>query len=283
MDYPSHEPYYAHRFIRLLTKTAAAQELGPAVCWLLAIVAMQEDAKRYTEPAKWYLDQLAPLCGFSSKQSLVTAIDKAKSAGWLDYTPGSKGKPGRFFTTIPTQFCSLEDYPCDESIPYFGTNQTDETQKLECKRNAIGTNPERKSCASIPSPQPETSTPVSNDVGLSKVGRSGNYPETFEFFWMAYPPQRRQDKKATYRRWQSAIKAITHDAPEKWLIERARAYADSPIGKGEYAKSPEVWLNKGSYDDPPQAWGASEITTRLKQFVPSEERDPIVPRVRVAQ
>ena len=139
--YPQRDRYYAHRFIRLLTKTAAAQDLGSTVCWLLAVVAMQEDSKRYTEPAKWYLEQLMPLCGMGSKQSLVTAIAKAKSAGWLEYLPGGKGIPGRFWVLIPSAFEELPDSPCDESSPKIGL-------QTERKRNANGTQAERKRNAS---------------------------------------------------------------------------------------------------------------------------------------
>lgn len=55
-------------------------------------------------------------------------------------------------------------------------------------------------------------------------------------------------------KWKTALKRIDQPNPEQWLIERAKAYSVSPTGKGEYVKSPEVWLNKGSYDDPPEAW-----------------------------
>jgi hypothetical protein len=161
MEYPSRPPYFAHRYLRLLAKSASAQDLGPSVCWLLAVIAIQEDAKRYTEPAKYYLDQLTPICGFQSKQTLTTAITKACAGGWLHYAAGGKGRPGRFMVTIPAQFLELEDSPCDESddvcIPKIGTQNKDAFQKLERNRNGSLTQPERKGIASIPIPIPTPS------------------------------------------------------------------------------------------------------------------------------
>ena len=139
MTYPAREPYFAFRFVRLLSKTAAAQDLGPSVCWLLSVVAMQEDAKRYTEPAKWYLDQLTPICGFQSKRTLVAAIQKAEQAGWLVYDAGTKSRAGRFYVQVPPNYEQLPDSPCDESRADFATHVEDSGQILPRMRNECGT------------------------------------------------------------------------------------------------------------------------------------------------
>jgi hypothetical protein len=236
--------FYAHRYLRLLTKTAAAQELGPSVCWLLAVVAMQEDAKRYTEPAKWYLDQLTPLCGFQSKQTLITAINRAQSEGWLHYQPGSKGRPGKFATVIPTRFLDLEDSPCDESIPNIGRNGGDAVQLMERKRNESGMNPECKGSASIPIPIPNPNTSVSSK-------RTNVYPSEFETFWKAFPSKRREKKGKALTAWNRATKSVDAET----LIRRASEYASSPVGKSEFVKGPEPWLKGSCWEDAPEAWG----------------------------
>ena len=107
--------FYALKYVRLLTKTAAAQELGASTCWLLAMISCQEDVKGFTEPAKFYFAQLMPLCGFGSPKQLRNAIAKAVELGWLDYLPGSKGIPGRFSVRVPTEFADLTPFACDES------------------------------------------------------------------------------------------------------------------------------------------------------------------------
>lgn len=48
--YPLRAPFHAQRVIRAMTKTAAAQEIGTAGFALVALVACQEDAKRYAAP-----------------------------------------------------------------------------------------------------------------------------------------------------------------------------------------------------------------------------------------
>jgi len=115
--YPKREPFFAHRFVRLLTKTAAAQELGPEVAWLLTVVAHQEDAKRYSGAVTYWNEQLMPLCGFRSKGRLNRARQAAIDASWLHYESGGKNQAGRYWCLIPEAFGELPDGPCDESDP----------------------------------------------------------------------------------------------------------------------------------------------------------------------
>ena len=56
--YPKRPKFYANQFCRLLTKSAAAQDLGPEACWLLTIVVHQEHSKWYGGPVTYYNDQL---------------------------------------------------------------------------------------------------------------------------------------------------------------------------------------------------------------------------------
>lgn len=159
----SRPPYYAQRFIRLLTKTAAAQDLGPSACWMLSVIACQEDAKRYTEPAKFYYEQLMPLCGFNSRKQLRTAIQKAVGLGWLNYSPGGKGVPGRFSVMVPAQFREIPHSGCDELSSSDSEPQTElqtELQVLSSSDSELKAEPQRermrncKGNTSIPSPNP---------------------------------------------------------------------------------------------------------------------------------
>lgn len=155
----SRPPYFAQRFIRLLTKTAAAQDLGPSACWMLAVIACQEDAKRYTEPAKFYYEQLMPLCGFNSRKQLRTAIEKAVGLGWLNYSPGGKGVPGRFSVMVPAQFGEIPHSGCDEISSSDSELQT-ELQVLSSSDSELKAELQRermrnyKGNTSIPSPSP---------------------------------------------------------------------------------------------------------------------------------
>jgi hypothetical protein len=145
MRYPERESFFAHRFVRLLTKTAAAQELGPEVAWLLTVVAHQEDAKRYSSAVTYWNEQLMPLCGFRSKGRLIRARQAAVDSGWLHYESGGRNQAGRYWCLIPDGFEQLPDGPCDESDSFQNrtANSTDEAQEFQ-NRTANGTQTEPK-------------------------------------------------------------------------------------------------------------------------------------------
>lgn len=114
-SYPRREAFFAHRFCRLLTKSAAAQMIGPEGFCLLAIIVHQEDAKRYTGAVSFWNAQLAPLCGFQSEDRLARVRSRCIEAGWLHYEKGAKGKPGKYWCLIPEEFTPLDDSPTDET------------------------------------------------------------------------------------------------------------------------------------------------------------------------
>jgi hypothetical protein len=116
MTYPSRPKYFAHRFLRLMGKACAANDIGPDACWLVAQIALLEDAKRYTGPVTFYNGQLMPLCGIESKPRLTRMRTRAVASGWLHYEPGSKGVPGKYWVTIPDDVDGIyDDAPVDES------------------------------------------------------------------------------------------------------------------------------------------------------------------------
>ena len=114
-SYLKRQPYFSQRFIRLMVKTAAAQTIGTDAFALLAVIVTTEDARRYTGPVAYYNEQLMPLLGFGSRKRLVAARDKAVGAGWLFYSPGSKGVAGLYFVNIPIGLEQIPDGPSDES------------------------------------------------------------------------------------------------------------------------------------------------------------------------
>jgi hypothetical protein len=120
--YPKREKFFAHRLVRILTKDAVANELGAEVCWLLTVVAMQEDSKRYRGAVTYYNGQLLPLCGFSSDKVLDRARAKAVKAGFLVYIPGGRRAAGKYWCTIPDTVKDVPDGPCDETAFETGMN-----------------------------------------------------------------------------------------------------------------------------------------------------------------
>ena len=191
--YPKRPKFFANKFVRLLTKAAVAQELGPEACWLLAVVAHQEDSIHYARPVTYYNEQLMPLCGFGGRSRLAAARDKAVKHGWLHYQTGGKGIPGTYWVKIPEQYQDVPDGPCDEgddSIsrpeseqqPERKTNQApisrpESEQQTENavpnqdgNRTVTGRQPDGKPAPSIPIPIPtpnlsSATPPVSEDNG----------------------------------------------------------------------------------------------------------------------
>ncbi len=62
-DYPKRPTHFAHKFVRLLTRTCDAMALGQGTAWLLTVIAHTEDAKHYTAPVTFWNDQLINVTG----------------------------------------------------------------------------------------------------------------------------------------------------------------------------------------------------------------------------
>jgi chromosome segregation ATPase len=84
--YPKRQAYFAHRYCRLLTKTCAAQEIGPIAFVLCVTIAHTEDAKRYAaEMQRWqkleaeHATITAPLV--SKAVTLEKSVKDANAAG----------------------------------------------------------------------------------------------------------------------------------------------------------------------------------------------------------
>lgn len=156
MSYPTRPPYFAHRLVRLLTKTAAALEIGPEGCWLVSVIAFVEDAKQYSGPVKYFNETLAPVCGFASIGRLSRARDKAVNAGWLHYEPGGKGIAGVYWAEIPPRYRTIPDGATDETtdLPIVSLSildrQTGDKREIN-DRQAIG---KQQTFLPIPNPIP---------------------------------------------------------------------------------------------------------------------------------
>ena len=117
-DYPKRESHFAHRLIRLMIRTCAAQEIGTDGFMLVSIIAHTEDAKHYSAPVTFWNDQLLSVCGFASWGKLDRARKKASAAGWLHYEGGGKGKVGRYWATVPKSFNGQPDTAAECDYPH---------------------------------------------------------------------------------------------------------------------------------------------------------------------
>lgn len=170
-DYPKRPSFFAYRFCRLMAKVCLANDVTPAVCWLLTTIAHTEDAKGYRGPVTFFNEQLMAVTGYNSADALDRARKKAVDAGWLHYQPGGKGTAGRYWVLVPEQFKSFDDAPSDESSSkYFRENaeengEANELTTAKTRRQPklpplqSGENPEttRKETRKEPGDNPEAS------------------------------------------------------------------------------------------------------------------------------
>lgn len=176
--YPKRPSHFAHKFVRRLAKSAAAQEIGPEACWLLTVIAHQEDAVHYRRAVTWYEGQLMPLVGLNCRRTLARVRQKAIDAGWLHYEPGRKGVAGVYWVLVPDHAEPFDDSPIGEDSGFLcDTGVTERAPKVsrqQRQNSAASVTPmspeERQKChTSNPYPNP-TPNPVS--LGGESIARA---------------------------------------------------------------------------------------------------------------
>jgi len=126
VEYPkaSRGKFFAHKFVRLLMKSCAAQDMGQNAVLLCVFIAHTEDAMHYSGACRFWNEQLLSVMGFRSAKQLDTARDKAVEAGWLVYDRPGNRAVGRYWVTIPEQFADLSDSPMGENGPATAGNHS---------------------------------------------------------------------------------------------------------------------------------------------------------------
>lgn len=113
-EYPKNRGnFFANRFIRILHKSCAAQDIGHAACYLLCLIAQTEDSARYKCPVRFWNSQLMETMAFTSPKQLDRARDLAIAAGWLQYWRDGNRSVGKYFVTIPECFSEISDSPIE--------------------------------------------------------------------------------------------------------------------------------------------------------------------------
>lgn len=170
MSYPKRPTHFAHKFCRKLTKVAAANVIGADVCWMLTVIAHQEDSKRYTGPVTYWNHQLMDVTGLKSTDRLVRVRTAAVRAGWLHYEKGGKGKIGTYWVLIPQWALAVADGTSDESDDedLSSQNATVNPTKTYEKPTRNRTIPDCKPPTFNPSPFPNPKDPGRRS-GFSEV------------------------------------------------------------------------------------------------------------------
>ena len=76
----------------------------------------------------------------------------------------------------------------------------------------------------------------------------------FERFWVAFPRVRKQGKGAARKAFDLACRKTVAET----IIAAAEEYAQSAVGKGQFAKSPATWLSQECWQDDRTAWNRSD-------------------------
>lgn len=143
-EYPPDRPkFYAHKLVRLMVRTCAAQEIGSDGAWLVTIIAHTEDAGHYRKAVSFWNSQLQSVSGLETWDRLDRARKKAVKAGWLHYEPGGKGKVGLYWVTEPPHAEGLPDGAVDEDDPNILRALTEESGPSSAPvRNQTGMKPD---------------------------------------------------------------------------------------------------------------------------------------------
>lgn len=262
-QYPKRSSFFANKFCRLMTKVCVANCIGSDAAFLLMTVAMTEDAKSYRSPVTFFNEQLMPLIGCKSVDSLVRVRSRAIASGWLHYEAGGKGIPGKYWVTIPNEFAQMDDAPVDENRAEYGefttadlrrqprdkqvSHRMDAEESLgEVRQEAedkCGKNPRRSaehSSSSFSSSEPREERPP--------VWANGEHT-LFAEFWKAYPRKARRPE---------AARAFLDLNPDRQLLHAMLAAVEvqshSPqwIEKsGEFIPFPAKWLRERGWEDLP--------------------------------
>lgn len=148
--YPGREPFFSHRFTRLLAKCCVANEIGAAATLMLTFIVQTEDASHYRRGVTYFDGQLMPLLGLNSKSTMYRIRKRAIDAGWLHFVPGHKGKASTYWVMIPERAINIDDAPTDEGY------SPDSVSPVNPNRGRNGVEIGTECGALLPIPNPKT-------------------------------------------------------------------------------------------------------------------------------
>lgn len=165
MEYPKREPFFSHRFTRLLAKCCVANEIGPAATLMLSFIVQTEDAAHYRRGVTYYDSQLMILLGINSSATMCRMRKKAIDSGWLHFQPGRKGKASTYWVLIPERAEGIDDTPTDEGIDSTlvlkseaQVKRNESANETQAKRN------DNESGVLLPNPNP-----IPNEIDASEI------------------------------------------------------------------------------------------------------------------
>lgn len=258
-----------------MTRANAADQIGATGCWLVAIVAGQEDVLRYRRPVAFFRDHLRSLLGVQKLETFHRARRAAMDAGWLECVHPPKGsrKPTLYWSKIPSTVDGLPDSAIDE--------QPEPDPKMETgddPQNGTGdASPEPKNGSidgslrgSYSNLSPNTSS-CSQQSCSPIAGQDGKQSDDLP--WLAFPTKGNATvwtlttgKLSEYRRTLSHLDVEAECRKAwQWIVDnpsRRKKAAGMPrflsnwfsrVGQGSSSKAPQT---------PPAPFGAGALTPK---------------------
>jgi hypothetical protein len=137
VEYPARGQFFAHKFVRLIHKTALAAEIGRDALALLVVVAHTEDAMRYRGAAKFWNSQLIETLGFSKWDQFDKARRRAVESGWLNYVCHGRKQAGEYHVLVPDGYSMVDDNPIEHCTLLSPESEYDRGYKQGYKQGMI--------------------------------------------------------------------------------------------------------------------------------------------------
>lgn len=236
--------------------------LGTGITGLQRAVALEiaDDANDSTRESWAALTDLARWTGAKDPDVVRNALKRLSAAGWEFRVPIGKGKDGRVLYAVPGMrmtFCvppfeggAVATPKGEQGLPHEGAVATPSPSQ-----GGAGAHSEGAVAPSEGAVAPPFSSPPQPPHVVKDSSPAEHHLEDFGAFWLTYPK-----KKAREEAKKAWITAITRGADPQHIVTAAQAYARERAEQDpKYTKYPATWLNKGCYDDEPEAPGRPHL------------------------
>lgn len=228
--YPQRDSHFAHKAVRLLFKSCAAQDIGQNACLLVCHIAHTEDAARYQGPVRFWNGQLMETLGFRSPKQLTDARKRAQDSGWLHYERDGNRSVGRYWVEVPSDVTQYDDSPIepiDANHSADGMNSgTNTKRKAERERNGSrNENVTESGRPSYPIPDPDPTPDPKEKRESASADAPPDLESEFIALWNKTPGVCRLRKMTDRRKTQLRARL---QKPE-WLPDLKEALGKFPL------------------------------------------------------
>lgn len=169
MEYPARGQFFAHKFVRLIHKTALAAEIGRDALALLVVVVHTEDAMRYRGAAKFWNSQLIETLGFSKWDQFDKARRRAVESGWLNYVCHGRKQAGEYHVLVPDGYSMVDDNPIEHCTALSPESEYDRGYKQGYKQGMIEGITRVQTGGQLGDEQGDLSIPIPDPIPIPEI------------------------------------------------------------------------------------------------------------------